>query len=146
MCSHNSTVREIGHALWPAKASRLLLAHALFAVAGPPIGGLVAWLAMGARNLSSLLPFLTGAYAEAALLAFGVGVLVNGALLAGYHSAGVPLAVALLANLLMFAATGSLNILDFDANVLLRVAHVFIPPSVVATFICWAVARRLLLR
>ena len=70
---------------------------------------------------------------------------MNGALRAGYHSAGVPLTVALLANLLMFATTGSLNILDFDANVLLRVAYAFIPPSVVATFICWAVARRLLL-
>ena len=72
MCSHNTTASEVGHALWPAKAIRLLLALALSAVAGPHIGGLVAWLAMGARNPSSPLPSLTGAYSEAALLAFGV--------------------------------------------------------------------------
>jgi hypothetical protein len=126
----------------PPKAIGFVLALLLFMLAGPPLGGLVAWMVMGARNLNSPIPFLTGSYAEAAILAFCVGLLVSGALLAGYRSAAVPLAAALLVNLLTFALTGALSIYAFEAGALLRVAYVFIPPSLVATFVCWALSRR----
>lgn len=100
---------------------------------------------MGSKNLSSPLPFLTGSYGEAAVLPFCVGGVVVVALLLGKTSGGIPLAAALIANVLMFALTGAFTLTTFDAGSLLRVAYVFIPPSLVATFICWALARRLLL-
>jgi hypothetical protein len=127
------------------RALRAVLALALFAVAGPPLGGIVAWLVMGSRSLSSPIPFLIGSYGEAAVLAFCVGGVVVLALLLGKTSGGIPLTAALIANVLMFAQTGVLTLTTFDAGSLLRVAYVFIPPSLVATFICWALARRLLL-
>lgn len=127
------------------QALRAVLALALFAVAGPPLGGIIAWLVMGSRNLSSPIPFLTGSYGEAALLAFCVGGVVVIALLLGKTSGGIPLAAALIAKVLMFALTGALTPTTFDLGSLLRVAYLFIPPSLVATFICWALARRLLL-
>jgi hypothetical protein len=127
-----------------SRAVRVLVALAIFGIAGPPIGGLVAWLTMGARNLRSPLPFLTGAYAEAAALAIGVGVLVAAASFAGRTSALVPLVGALLINVLMFAVTGSLSFSSFDPDTLLRVAYVFIPPSLVAAMACWLLTRELL--
>ncbi len=122
----------------------MLIVLAVFTVAGPPIGGLVAWLMMGVRGLRSPVPFMTGAYAEAAALAVGVGVLVVVASLAGKTSALVPLVGALLINALMFAVTGSLSFSSFDPNTLLRVAYVFIPPSLVAAMTCWLLTRELL--
>jgi hypothetical protein len=128
-----------------SRAVRVLVALAIFGIAGPPIGGLVAWLTMGARDLHSPLPFLTGAYAEAAALAIGVGVLVAAASFAGRTSALVPLVGALLINVLMFAVTGSLSFSSsFDPDTLLRVAYVFIPPSLVAAMACWLLTRELL--
>ena len=113
-------------------------------MAGPPVGGLVAWLTMGARGLNSPLPFVTGAYAEAVALAFGVGVIVAAASLAGRMSALVPLLAALLINFVMFAVTGSLSFSSFDPDPLFRVAYVFIPPSLVAAMVCWLLTRELL--
>lgn len=115
---------------------RLLVVLVIFAVAGPPIGGVVAWLMMGVRGLHSPVPFMTGAYAEAFALAVGVGLLIAVASLAGRTSALVPLLAALLINVLMFAATGSLGFSSFDPDMLLRVAYVFVPPSLVAAMAC----------
>src|SRR5262245_25214519 len=55
---------------------RLLLAVGIFGLAGPPFGGLAAWLLMGARSLRSPLPFITGAYAEGITLALCTGAIV----------------------------------------------------------------------
>ena len=99
---------------------------------------------MGAGNLRSPVPFLIGAYGEAAVLAIAVGVLVALASLAGRTSALVPLAGALLINVLMFAISGSLSFTAFDPETLLRVAYVFVPPSLVAAMVCWLLTRQLL--
>ena len=127
-----------------SRPSRLLIALAIFGIAGPPIGGLVAWLTMGARGMNSPLPFLTGAYGEAAALAIGVGLLVAIASLAGQSSAFVPLVAALVVDFAMFTATGALSFLSFDPGTLLRVAYVFVPPSLVAAMTCWLLTRKLL--
>lgn len=127
-----------------SKPARLLIALATFGIAGPPIGGLVAWLTMGARGMNSPLPFLTGAYGEAAALAIGVGLLVAIASLAGQSSALVPLVAALVVNVVMFAATDALSFSSFNSDTLLRVAYVFVPPSIVAAMTCWLLTRKLL--
>jgi hypothetical protein len=127
-----------------SKPVRILVALAIFGIAGPPIGGLVAWISMGARNMNSPLPFLAGAYNEAAVLALGVGIVVAVASLAGRRSALVPLLAALLINVLMFAVTGALSVSNFDPDLFLRVAYVFIPPSLIAAMSCWLMTRELL--
>jgi hypothetical protein len=140
-----STARRASRHIQPLpRPLRILIVISVFTIAGPPIGGLVAWLTMGARGLNSPVPFVTGAYAEAVTLAFGVGVVVGVASLAGWMSAVVPFLAALLINFVMFAVTGSLSFSSFDPDTLFRVAYVFIPPSLVASMVCWLLTRGLL--
>lgn len=125
-------------------AVRFGLGVLVFALVGPPIGGMVAWLMMGAQSLRSPLPFITGSYLEGSLLAAGAGLLTGIAAILGMTSWLVPVLMALLINLILFVAvTGP----EFSApnywEAALRVARVFLLPSVAAALVCWALTRKL---
>jgi hypothetical protein len=125
-------------------ASRFLAGVLVFALVGPPIGGMVAWLAMGAQSMRSPLPFITGSYLEGGALAAGAGLLTGLAALLGLCSWLVPVLMAVLINVILFAAvTGP----EFSApnywEASLSVARVFLLPSVAAALICWALTRKL---
>ena len=55
-------------------AVRLALCILVFALVGPPVGGLVAWLGMGAASLRSPVPFIAGSWLEGGALALATGI------------------------------------------------------------------------
>jgi hypothetical protein len=118
----------------------------VFALVGPPIGGAVAWLMMGARSLRSPLPFITGAYGEGAVLAIGTGIVCCAVALAlRTVSLLVPIGAALAVDAIAFLVTVTLDPPRVDLlTALTRVAVVFVPPSIVAAIVCWMISRRFL--
>jgi hypothetical protein len=114
---------------------------AIFAIVGPPVGGLIAWLGMGAAPLQSPLPFVLGSYAEGLLLATGAGVYVAASWwLFGKSSFIAPIVGAILANLVFHGATMTAVP---DPDTVSRLAYVFLPGSIVAALTCWFIAKRL---
>jgi len=92
--------------------------------------------------MRSPFPFITGSYLEGSALAAGAGLLTGIAALLGVNSWLVPVLAAVLINVVIFAAvTGP----DFSSPdywaASLRVAPVFIPPSIAAAVVCWALTR-----
>jgi hypothetical protein len=126
--------------------ARIVLVVCVFALVGPPIGGAVAWLMMGARSLRSPLPFITGAYGEGAVLAIATGVVCCAVALALRKSGWlVPIGAALAVDAIAFIVTAILDPPQVDLlTALTRVAVVFVPPSIVAALVCWMISRRLL--
>lgn len=125
---------------------RLLLVTAIFVMAGPPIGGIVAWTSLGAFNLRSPVPFITGSYREGVLLALGSGLLVafSGLWLA-MRSWRVPVISAVTINIVFFVLTANMDLSRADyLTAFLSMMRVFLPPSLVAALACWFLTRRLL--
>jgi hypothetical protein len=129
-----------------SKPLRFLLAVGIFALVGPPVGGMVAWLTMGARTLRSPLPFVTDSYAEGVLYAIGVGIVVAAAALwlerRSWLVAIVAVVVVHAAMLAPLVATTPPG-----AEVLastLRVSTVFLPPALAAAIVCWLLTRPML--
>jgi hypothetical protein len=121
-----------------AKSVRFICGVLIFTIAGPPVGGLVAWLGMGALGARSPLPFIAGSWLEGGVLALGVGLLTAIAALRGLGSWWVPvLAAAAVCATFIIASAGA------DWPAMLRVAKVLMPPSIVAAFVCWILTRRL---
>jgi thiamine transporter ThiT len=128
----------------PSKILRLLAAIGVFCAVGPPVGGLVTWVAMGAGSLHSPIPFVTGSYAEGLALALAAGLLVGlAAWWIGSARWFVPLGVVAVVNVAMLAATVAAGPPDLAAA-MIRVTRVFLPASFAATFVCWLLTRRLL--
>jgi hypothetical protein len=128
-----------------AKLGRLLACVAVFAVVGPPVGGLVAWATMGARTMRSPLPFLGGAYGEGIVLAIAAGALVGlAALWLATTSWIVPVVVAMIVNAVMLANAAVAQVEPDLVTGSLRLAGVFFPPSLVAAVACWWLTRPLL--
>lgn len=120
---------------------RIAIGIAVFALAGPPVGALVAWLTMGLPRMVSPMPFVLGSWQEGGVPALGVGIIT--ALAArfgnrgrGYRAWWVPVGAAL-------AVSAAFILLTTDAAALPRVAGVLVPPAVVASFVCWLATRRL---
>lgn len=128
------------------KLWRFILVTAIFVVLGPPAGGMVAWLAMGATTLRSPLPFIVGSYSEGMFLALGTGVIVAGAgLWLNMTSWLVPTIATLAINALFFVLTAGMDFAQADyPAVLLRVGRAFLLPSLVAAWLCWYLSRNLL--
>ncbi len=107
---------------------------------------MVAWLVMGLRAMQSPLPFITESYLEGGVVAAGTGLLTGLAALFGANAWYVPVMVAVVVTL-TFAAVGAPS--DFATpdywQEAFRVTRVFIPPSVAAAVVCWALTRRLFL-
>lgn len=125
---------------------RAVVVVCLFGLVGPPVGGLVAWTMMGARSLRSPLPFITGAYAEGAVLALLTGALCCiAALTLKTRSWLVPIGTAGLATAAWLVVSAAL---DPGRPVLLqalaRGVPIFVPPATVAAVVCWALGRRVL--
>jgi hypothetical protein len=128
-----------------AKLGRLLACVAVFAVVGPPVGGLVAWATMGARTMRSPLPLLGGAYGEGIVLAIAAGALVGlAALWLATTSWIVPVVVAMIVNAVMLANAAVAQVEPDLVTGSLRLAGVFFPPSLVAAVACWWLTRPLL--
>jgi hypothetical protein len=128
-----------------AKLGRLLACVAVFAVVGPPVGGLVAWATMGARTMQSPLPFLGGAYGEGIVIAIAAGALVGlAALWLATTSWIVPVVVAMIVNAVMLANAAVAQVEPDLVTDALRLAGVFFPPSLVAAVACWWLTRPLL--
>jgi hypothetical protein len=128
-----------------AKLWRLLGCVAVFAVVGPPVGGLVAWATMGARTMQSPLPFLGGAYGEGIVIAIAAGALVGlAALWLATTSWIVPVVVAMIVNAVMLANAAVAQVEPDLVTGSLRLAGVFFPPSLVAAVACWWLTRPLL--
>lgn len=126
---------------------RFLLVTAIFVVAGPPVGGVVAWTSMGAVfSLRSPVPFVTGSYGEGMILALGSGLIVAFAgLWLALRSWPVPIVAALVSNALFFVLTADMDLSRADyASALYNMGRVFLPPSIVAALVCWLLARPLL--
>ena len=123
------------------KPARFLIGIFVFALVGPPVGGLVAWLGMGAATLRSPVPFVAGSWLEGGALALATGVVTGLAAWRGATSWRVPVAAAALVTALFIAATA-----DGDWAALLRTAPVLMPPAIVAALVCWLLTRRLLRR
>ena len=124
---------------------RSFAAVVVFGVAGPPIGGLVAWGMMGAAGGNSPAPFVSGAYGEGLALALATGIIVAAAAWLGHSSWLIAVAAALLTNLVFHLSTVTAGFASpeyFEA--LARTAMVFLPPSVVAALACRFLARPLL--
>jgi hypothetical protein len=129
----------------PERLLRLLAAIAIFGIAGPPIGGLVAWATMGARAMQSPQPFVAGSYAEGFMLALATGMAVASAAWFGKASWVVAVAAAILGNAAIHLSTMQPNLSDPEhIAVLSRVAAVFLPSSVIAALACWFLTRPLL--
>ena len=109
----------------------------VFALAGPPVGGMVAWLGMGAPTLRSPLPFIADSWAEGGALALGVGILTAIAAWFGRTSWLVPAIAAFLICALFVLATAP------DGTAMLRVGTVLMPPAVAASLVCWLLTWRL---
>lgn len=125
---------------WPRPA-RFLLGIAVFALLGPPVGGLVAWLGMGAAALRSPVPFIAGSWMEGGALALATGIATAIAAWRGVASWIVPVAAAVLITALFIAATAG-----GDWAAMLRTVPVLMPPAIVAALVCWLLTRRLLRR
>ena len=125
---------------------RVLAAIGVFGLAGPPVGGLVVWLSMGATTMRSPLPFITGSYAEGVALAAAAGTQVTAASWwLGKTSWLVPVVVALVVNVVMVAMSIAADPLRADLVAsAVRVVSVFLPSSLVACVVCWWLTRRLL--
>jgi hypothetical protein len=126
-------------------ALRAALFVCVFAVVGPPVGGVVAWLMMGARSLRSPLPFITGAYGEAIWIAIGTGLICCAALLLRKSNWLVPIAAALVVTALAIAVSALVD--PPRGDVIVALAHltaVFAPPAIAAALVCWLIARPLL--
>jgi thiamine transporter ThiT len=125
---------------------RLLAFVAIFGLAGPPIGGLVAWTTMGARAMHSPVPFVTGAYTEGVALALATGLLTGiAALWFGKVSWTVPVATVIAVDGAFLAASVAGNLFQYDMmEILVRLTGVFLPPSLVAALVCWWLAQQLL--
>lgn len=128
------------------KLWRFMLVTAVFVVIGPPTGGMVAWLAMGATALRSPLPFIVGSYSEGMFLALGTGVIVAGAgLWLNMTSWLVPTLATLAINAMFFVLTAGMDFAQADyPAVLIRVGRAFLLPSLVAAWLCWYLSRNLL--
>ena len=111
----------------------------MFAIVGPPVGGVVAWLGMGAATLRSPLPFVAGSWLEGGALAVATGAVTALAAWRGAMSWYVPVATAALATALFIAVTAG-----GDWAAMLRTAPVLLPPAVAAALACWLLTRRLL--
>jgi hypothetical protein len=110
----------------PERLLRLLAAIAIFGIAGPPIGGLVA-------------------YAEGFMLALATGMAVASTAWFGKASWVVAVAAAILGNAAIHLSTMQPNLSDPEhIAVLSRVAAVFLPSSVIAALACWFLTRPLL--
>src|SRR5512145_2662618 len=125
----------------PPGPARLALGILVFAVVGPPVGGLVAWLGMGAASLRSPVPFITGSWLEGGALALATGIVTAIAAWRGVTTWIVPLAAAALITALFIAATAG-----GDWAAMLRTAPVLMPPAIVAALVCWVLTRRLFRR
>ena len=105
---------------------------------GPPVGGLVAWLSMGAPALRSPLPFLAGSWHEGGALALAVGAATAVGAWLGFARWIAPAGAAVLATAaLAIAGAGA------DWMAALHVARVFLPPALVAALACWLLTRKL---
>jgi hypothetical protein len=125
----------------PNAALRALIVVIIFAVAGPPVGGLIAWLFMGAASLQSPVPFILGSYAEGLPLALAAGLYVAVSWwVFGWTSFVAPIIGAILANLVFHGATMTAAP---DADTVSRIAYVFVPGSIVAAVVCWFIAKRI---
>jgi hypothetical protein len=117
-----------------------LIVVAVFAIVGPPVGGVIAWFGMGAASLQSPVPFLLGSYGEGLLLAAGSGLYVAASWwLFGRTSFIAPIVGAVLANLVFHGATVTAMP---DPDTVSRLAYVFLPGSIVAAVVCWLLAKR----
>ena len=125
--------------------ARIALVVCVFGLVGPPVGGLVAWIMMGARSLRSPLPFITGSYAEGMVFALLTGVVSCAvALTVRSMSWLVPVVAALLINVLGLTIGAAIDPARPEIlSAVLRTAPVFMPPSVVAAVVCWTFGRRL---
>ncbi len=133
--------------LFQNRVWRFLLVTAIFVIVGPPVGGLVAWTSMGAAfSLRSPVPFVTGSYGEGMILALGSGLLVAFAgLWLALRSWPVPIVAALVSNVLFFVLTADMDLSRADyVSALYNMGRVFLPPSIVASLVCWFLARPLL--
>jgi hypothetical protein len=137
------------HGIWIFEGfARAALVVGVFAVVGPPVGGLTAWLAMGVWTLQSPSPFVAGSYAEGLPLAVGAGIVVAAAWwLSGKTSWIVPVIGAIVANLVFHGTTMFMESTGpVDAAGVLRLIEAFLPASIVAALVCWFLVRRLLER
>ena len=120
------------------RSVRLVCGVLVFALAGPPVGGLVAWLGMGAATLRSPLPFIAGSWLEGGALALATGLVTAVAAWRGATSWIIPVAAGALVTAVFVATTAG-----GDGAAMLRTAPVLIPPAIVASFVCWLLTRRL---
>jgi hypothetical protein len=125
---------------------RLAAVVGVFALIGPPVGGLAVWATMGASTMRSPMPFLIGSYREGIVLAALAGALVGAvALWRGKTSWTVPVVVALALNAAMLGLSAATETIKPDLITgALRVARVFLPASLLATLVCYALTRPLL--
>ena len=122
----------------PPGPVRLAIGILVFAVVGPPVGGLVAWLGMGAPALRSPVPFVAGSWLEGGALALATGIVTGIAAWRGVTSWIVPVVAAALITALFIAATAG-----GEWAAMLRTAPVLMPPAIVAALACWLLTRRL---
>ncbi|MBK1867406.1 hypothetical protein [Taklimakanibacter albus] len=133
--------------LFQNRVWRVLLVTAIFVVVGPPVGGVVSWMSMGAAfSLRSPVPFVTGSYGEGMILALSSGLIVAFAgLWLALRSWPVPIVAALVSNALFFVLTADMDLSRADyVSALYNMGRVFLPPSIVAALVCWFMARPLL--
>jgi hypothetical protein len=119
------------------RSARFICGVLVFAILGPPVGGLMAWLGMGAATLRSPLPFVAGSWLEGGALALATGLLTAIAAWRGATSWTIPVAAAALVTAVFVAATAG-----GDWAAMLRTAPVLMPPAIVASFVCWLLTRR----
>lgn len=124
-----------------SRPARLALGILVFALAGPPVGGLVAWLGMGAPSLRSPVPFVAGSWLEGGALALVTGVVTAVAAWRGKTSWTIPVAAAVLVTALFIAVTAG-----GDWAAMLRAGSVLMPPAMVAALVCRLLTRRLFRR
>jgi hypothetical protein len=126
------------------RALRLCAVAAVFGLAGPPIGGLVAWAMMGAPTLRSPVPFVGGSYGEGVVLALATGTMVAAAAWFGKSSWIVAVTAAIAANLAFHIGTLTPDLSTSEQiAALLRTGGVFLPPSIAAAILCWLIVRPL---
>jgi hypothetical protein len=120
------------------RSVRFVCGVLVFAVVGPPVGGMVAWLGMGAVSLRSPLPFIAGSWLEGGALALATGLVTAIAAWRGATSWMIPVAAAALITAVFVAATAA-----GDWTAMLRTAPVLMPPAIVAALACWLLTRGL---
>ena len=127
-------------------AGRITLVICVFGLVGPPVGGIVAWIAMGARSLRSPLPFIIGSYGEGMMLALWTGgACCLMAVVLRRVSWIVPAIAAVSVSIIWVALVAMLDPRSpHIIEAVMRTGAVFIPPSAVAAGVCWMIARPLL--